>query len=226
MGSGHESLTLSGAMNYAFTTDPATTDTPNLSLNLSGGATATLSAPVFHLDALGLATGTSASLPAGGGQRTLVVAGSLSILGTATLDLADHAMVVRSGGLAALQPLVVAGCNHGAWNGAGGIVSTAAAADANHLTGLGAASNAELNKTSFAGVTGLTPADVLVRYTYNGDSDLTGGVTLDDFTLFLSGYQTGKSTWNAGDYDYSNSVTLDDFTLFLAAYQRQGPPIV
>jgi carboxypeptidase D len=226
MGGGHESLTLAGAVNYAFTADPATTETPNLSLNLSGGATATLSAPVFHLDALGLATGTSASLPAGGGQRTLVVAGSLSILGTATLDLADHAMVVRSGGLAALQPLVVAGCNHGAWNGAGGIVSTAAAADANHLTGLGAASNAELNKTSFAGVTGLTPADVLVRYTYNGDSDLTGGVTLDDFTLFLSGYQTGKSTWNAGDYDYSNSVTLDDFTLFLAAYQRQGPPIV
>jgi hypothetical protein len=224
MGGGHESLTLAGAVNYGFTTDPATTDTPNLALNLSSGATATLSAPVFHLDALNLADGTSASLPIGGGRRTLVI-GSLSVVGTAKLDLADHAMVVRAGGVAAVQPLVATGFANGAWNGSG-IVSTAAATDANHLTGLGVGANSLLSKTSFAGVTNLSATDVLVRYTYTGDADLSGGVTLDDFTLFLDGYQNSKSTWSAGNFDYGGLVTLDDFTLFLSGYQRQGPPIV
>jgi hypothetical protein len=30
------------------------------------------------------------------------------------------------------------------------------------------------------------PSDVLVKYTYNGASDLNGVTTLDDFTLFLA----------------------------------------
>lgn len=225
MGGGHESLTLSGAASYAFTTDPAATDTPNLSLSLNGGATATLATPVFHLDALSLATGTTASIPLGGGQRTLVV-GSLSITGTAKLDLADHAMIVRTGGgVAAVQPLLATGSNGGAWNGAG-IVSTAAAANPAGVTTVGVAANAILGRTAFAGVTGLTPSDVLLKYTYYGDSDLSGATTLDDFTIYLNGYRTGGSTWFEGDYNYSGLATLDDFTLFLTGYRNQGPPIV
>src|SRR4029079_80368 len=97
---------------------------------------------------------------------------------------------------------------------------------ANPPTGLGVGANSLLSKTSFAGVTNLSATDVLVRYTYTGDADLSGGVTLDDFTLFLDGYQNRKSTWSAGNFDYGGLVTLDDFTLFLSGYQRQGPPIV
>ena len=47
---------------------------------------------------------------------------------------------------------------------------------------------------------------MLVKYAYYGDSDLSGATTLDDFTLFLHGYQNGGgggSTWLLGDYDYS-----------------------
>ena len=33
------------------------------------------------------------------------------------------------------------------------------------------------------------------------------------------------SSWSKGDYDYNGAVTLDDFTLFLGGYQRQGPPL-
>jgi hypothetical protein len=226
MGGGHESLTLSGPVSYAFTTDPAATETPNLALSLIGSATATLDAPVFHLDALNLATGTAASLPAGGGQRTLVVAGALSITGTAKLDLADHAMIVRAGGgVAAVQPLVAAGFSHGAWNGPGGIVSTAAASNPAGITAIGLASNANLDRIAFAGVTGLTPSDVLVRYTYYGDSDLSGATTLDDFTLFLAGYQSGSTGWFQGDFDYGGLATLDDFPVFLSGYRNQGPPL-
>jgi uncharacterized protein (TIGR03382 family) len=82
-----------------------------------------------------------------------------------------------------------------------------------------------INKTEFKGVTGLDADDVLVKYTYYGDSDLTGVVTLDDFTLFLNGYQNAGTTWAAGDFDYNGLVTLDDFTLFLSGYQNQGAPL-
>jgi GH43 family beta-xylosidase len=155
---------------------------------------------------------------------TLVVS-SLAITSGGRLDLAGNALIVRDGNVAGVRTQIAAGFNNGAWNGAGGIASSAAAADANALTAIGYASNASLNRTSFAGVTGLTPTDVLVKYTYYGDADLSGAVTLDDFTLFFGGYQTLKTTWIAGDFDYRGIVTLDDFTLFLAGYQQQGPPL-
>ena len=74
-------------------------------------------------------------------------------------------------------------------------------------------------------MTGLTSAAVFVKYTYYGDNDLSGNTTLDDFTLFLNGYQNSGNTWSQGDYDYSGRVTLDDFTLFLKGYQNQGAPL-
>jgi hypothetical protein len=86
------------------------------------------------------------------------------------------------------------------------------------------ASAGQLNKTTFKGVDVAT-TDTLLKYTYYGDSDLSGATTLDDFTLFLAGYQGGGGTWFQGDYDYSGATTLDDFTLFLGGYQQQGAPL-
>jgi ELWxxDGT repeat protein len=157
--------------------------------------------------------------------RALVVTSNPTIGSGGTLDLADNAMVVKNGTVAAVQASVAAAYNHGAWNGAGGITSSVAAVDPYGATALGIASNAVLNKTSFAGVTALTASDVLVKYTYLGDGDLSGADTLDDFTLFLHGYQTGSAEWMRGDYDFSGTVTLDDFSLFIFAYQREGPPL-
>src|SRR4029453_1504540 len=82
--------------------------------------------------------------------------------------------------------------------------------------------------SSFKGVNGLLGTDMLVRFTYYGDADLSGDVTLDDFTQFLNGYQTqsaATNNWLNGDFDYSGTVTLDDFTQFLYGYQNQGAPL-
>jgi hypothetical protein len=155
----------------------------------------------------------------GGGNRLLV---TRDLAVTGRLDLNDNDLIVRDGNFAAVRALVAQGFNGGAWAGAGGITSAAAAADLNGRTALACVSNADRGFSSFGGVSGLTASDVIVKYTYYGDGDLSGNVTLDDFTLFLNGYQTEKSTWMAGDYDYSGLVTLDDFTLFLKGYQRQG----
>jgi len=70
-----------------------------------------------------------------GGAYALKV-GTLSISG-GTVDLMNNALVVHSGTLTAVNSLVQAGYNGGAWNGSTGIVSSSAANNVAHLTALG-----------------------------------------------------------------------------------------
>jgi hypothetical protein len=150
----------------------------------------------------------------------------ITTAGTGAVDVTDNSIDFNLGGMTVAQAtaLVATGYNAGAWNGPG-INSSTAAANANHVTALGIADNAILRKTSFKGLTldpNASPSDVLLKYTYYGDSDLSGAVNLDDFTMFLNGYQNGGTTWTQGDYNYNGAVTLDDFNLFLKGYQQQG----
>jgi hypothetical protein len=134
-------------------------------------------------------------------------------------------LVIRTMTPDAVRALLVAGFNGGSWDGASGLTSSAAAADAAGLTALGYAANADLRLSSFHGIAGLTTDDLLVCYTYYGDADLDGQVTLDDFSQFLHGYQTqsaATNNWLNGDFDYDDQVTLDDFSQFLYGYQNQG----
>jgi hypothetical protein len=170
---------------------------------------------------------TFAAHPAGTAAPTLVLAAHPVVDATGTLDLTNNDLIIKGGGAAAtsiVQSLIKRGFHGGDWLGTG-LTSSTAAEDPTGATAIGFAGNAELHRTAFAGVTGLTDNDVLVRYTYTGDSDLNGTTTLDDFTLFLSGYQSSRGSWFSGDLDYSGLTTLDDFTLFLSGYQRQGPPL-
>jgi hypothetical protein len=219
-----KALTITGAATIV--ADPAS-DTPAISasgaaavltINSSGGA-------AVNVATLSLASGATATVANHGVNpvRALALNAAPTIGAGSKLDLANNVLVIRNGSVAGLQSQVATGFNGGAWNGVGGINSSAAAAST--TTGIGVASNATLNQTSFAGVTGLTSSAVLLKYTYYGDSDLNGATTLDDFTLFLNGYQTAGTTWLQGDYDYNGLVTLDDFTLFLAGYQQQGTPL-
>ena len=66
---------------------------------------------------------------------------------------------------------------------------------------------------------------MIVKYTYYGDADLNGQTDLNDFALFLNGYQNAGTDWLHGDFDYNGQTNLDDFTLFLAGYQNQGAPL-
>jgi autotransporter-associated beta strand protein len=150
---------------------------------------------------------------------------TLGTTGTGKLDITNNAMVIRDMTVPQVQALIQSSFNAGHWNGVGGLTSSTAAADVGGTTAVGIGSNGMLNKTSFRGVEGLTSTDVLVRFTYYGDADLSGNTSLDDFTLFLGGYQNGGTVWSHGDFDYSGTVTLDDFTLFLKGYQQQGAPL-
>jgi autotransporter-associated beta strand protein len=157
------------------------------------------------------------------GLPKAVTVSTLTTGATGKFDLANNSMVIRGMTVPQVQALIQTSFNAGHWDGAGGLTSSTAAGST--ITAIGLASNGVLNKTSFKGVQGLTSTDVLVKCTYYGDADLSGNTTLDDFTLFLRGYQNAGTTWVYGDFDYSGTVTLDDFTLFLAGYQQQGAPL-
>jgi hypothetical protein len=169
---------------------------------------------------LTIATGAVASAQAG--LAKAVTLGGITTTGTGQFDLKDNSAVIRNMTLAQVQAAIAGGYANGAWTGPGITSSTAAATT---LNALGVAQASALGKSSFKGVSPLNPTDILVKYTYYGDADLSGVVTLDDFTLFLSGYQNGGTTWFRGDFDYSGLTTLDDFTLMLKGYQQQGTPL-
>jgi hypothetical protein len=226
---GTNTLTVNGAATMV--ADPGA-DAPLVVAN-SAAAALTINPSVDTRVTVGgitLSNGATVTMTDVAAGRVLIVnAGGLSLSGSASLDLADNSMILRGGAtLAAVQGLVSAGFHGGDWLGAGGITSSAAAAEPQGRTALGYADNAELGLAEFAGVTGLTGNEILVKYTYYGDSDLSCVVDLDDFSQFLNGYQnpgTVAPTWLNGDFDLSGVIDLDDFSQFLFGYQNQGLPL-
>jgi hypothetical protein len=183
------------------------------------------------LDVAYVGQGKTVGLPAGTTRVNAVsVAGRLDV-GTNALvvDYAGPSLLGAAGTPGSgVARLIASGFAAGSWNGSGIITSVGAG-----LSAVGYAEAAEVlgisgNQTAvWKGVT-VDATSLLLRHTYYGDADLNGQVTLDDFTLFLHGYQAplpATSNWLNGDFDYSGTVTLDDFTLFLRGYQQQGTPL-
>jgi ELWxxDGT repeat protein len=213
-----KTLTVTGTA--AITADPSA-DRPTINVNGPAALLTINPTPAGPVDlaSLNLSNGATAAFTAGGGERTLVV-GSLSISTGATLDLADHAIVVRSGGPAAVRALLASTYNAGNWNGTGGIGSSAAANDPNKFTALGYGSNPDLNKTSFDGVTGLTASDVFVKYTYYGDANLDGQVDIGDLGLLAGAWQQSGTDWFHGDFTYNGTVDIGDLGLLSGNWQK------
>ena len=179
-------------------------------------------------DALGTGalTVNNATARAQAGLTKALSVANVTTTGTGQLDMTNNDMVVKSSTLAAIQSQIVSGFAAGSWNGVG-INSSTAAADSQFVTALGYADNSLLALGTFSGVT-LTGPEILVKYTYYGDADLSGVTDTDDFTLFLNGFQdpgTFPATWLFGDFDYSGVVDTDDFAVFLHGFQDQGGPL-
>jgi hypothetical protein len=143
----------------------------------------------------------------------------LSVSGSAKLDLADNAMVVRGGSLGAVRSAIVNGYHGGDWLGAG-VTSSTAAGDAGRASALGYATFGSIGRSDFEGITGLAGSDVVVRYTYYGDTNLDCLVNTDDILNILSAgkLDTGTSaTWADGDMTFDGDADTDDILQILSA---------
>ncbi|HEY1686026.1 MAG TPA: hypothetical protein VGG19_14770 [Tepidisphaeraceae bacterium] len=122
---------------------------------------------------------------------------SLTIGSAGKLDLGDNSLAISYSGsspASSIRTYLQNGYDAGHWDGIGGIVSSAAYLHAG--TSLGYFDDG---------------AQVLIKYTWFGDTNLDGIVNSSDLSLISP---TG-TTWHSGDFNYDGKVNGDDFSLFM-----------
>jgi hypothetical protein len=210
-------------------------------LTVTGGSTVTIAPQTpggglrtLKLDGLNITSGeVSFGTAALHSDKTVLVTGGLSLSGatgawTSTLDLGGNDMIVQNGDLATITNQVQQGFAGGTWQGSGGILSAAAAANSRHLTALGVIQNSvdgtPSGSTLYATFDGTasSDADVLVKYTYYGDATLQGSVSATDYSRIDNGYLNHLTGWYNGDFNYDGVVNGSDYTLIDNAYNSQG----
>jgi autotransporter-associated beta strand protein len=189
-----------------------------------------------------------ATIASNGGDSGVSVVNTLTLAGgatpTATLDLKDNDLILDYTGsvgtlLSTLTAQIKAARNgidisdQANWTGAGLTSSTIRSLNltfGSDRYNLGVVDNAAFSElgisssfTTFSGV----PVDLsslLVKYTLNGDANLDGFVTADDYTFWVNGYLSNgtRGGWLYGDFDYSGSVTTNDYTLWVNSYLAGG----
>ena len=194
----------------------------SLTLSLQSNASLSFNSS-FHAASLSLASGSRASIAAhGANPPTLLQLDSLAFGGSTNawlgkLDVSNNAMIVHGGVLADIANQLKSGFNSssGYWNGATGIVSTAAAADTQLLTTIGYGPGGNpLNGVS------TTSTDVLVKYTYYGDANLDGAVDGADYQQIDNGFGLGLTGWSNGDFNYDGVIDGSDFSLIDNTYNQ------
>jgi predicted outer membrane repeat protein len=152
-------------------------------------------------------TGTVVELPDGVSQSE-----SLTLQGTATLDLRDGTLLIDYGSaadpIASIVLSLTAGYNGGAWNGTGIISSTVAGANSSQsklVYGVGYADGADGLGVVSSGVIEIMP-------TLAGDARLQGQVNFGDFEL-LAAYFGSSGGWDEGNFTYDGSANFGDFEL-------------
>ena len=190
----------------------ATTDASNgLTLDVAAGGSARINASQ-RLKSL-VVNGGDVTFASGGG--IVLKTDALTIGNGGSLDLADNALIVRStattqaNDLGVIESLVAAGRNGGAslWAGEG---ITASAASAGENTTLAVVPNPGL--AAFNGEA-VSPHDILIGYTWNGDANLDGKVNADDYFLIDNGALAGKRGFANGDFNYDGKINADDYFL-------------
>ena len=155
-----------------------------------------------------------------GGQRTVLVAASLSNSGR--IDLSNNDMIDQTSSDApAVISQLKAGFNAGVgyWNGTSGIVSTSAANDSTFLTTLGY--RIADGATMFDGQTP-NSGSIEVKYTYYGDADLNGTVNGADYTQIDLGFGGHLTGWSNGDFNYDGVVNGLDYALIDNTFNQLG----
>ncbi len=223
---------------------------PTLSLNVASGTTtiaAYLGTGIRQLNVSNITIGTAGKLVIAQssstnndyskhGNRTVlnISSGGLSVASGGTLDMGDNDLILhfapanQAAANSMIRGLLTSGFDGASWD-TPGINSSTASYDANFGAGtraLGYADNNDLGYSTFDGVDTSDGNEVLVKFTYYGDSDLNGQINGTDFSLFGAGRSGAGAGWDFGDYDYTGGrPNGTDFSLFgagLSSYRQFG----
>jgi hypothetical protein len=171
-------------------------------------------------------------------NRSLLVTSALTFAGytnnwTGKLDASNNDLDIKGGSIGDISNQIAEGFSGGTWQGSGGIISSAAASNAKHLTTLGSILNGTTYGTaagSLGTFDGINPAatDVLVKYTYYGDANLDGKVDGSDYTKIDAGFSSHGSLtgWQNGDFNYDSVIDGSDYTLIDNAFNTQTTSLV
>ncbi|MCI0632235.1 MAG: pentapeptide repeat-containing protein, partial [Phycisphaerales bacterium] len=199
-------------------------------MNLSIAITSNLIRPDGHIEGLNLSAGEKLIAQAGV-SIPVRVSGNFSIASTATLDIADNAVIIDYGDaspVAAVRERLVSGRGAagggGTWTGTGISSSTIGSVNGEQaeLYSIAYADNTSLPLGPYAMFHGV-PVDstsILVALSRTGDANLDGVVSDDDVTIVGAAYAPGvpQPAWALGDFDYNGFVDDDDVTLLGAFY--------
>jgi hypothetical protein len=221
-GAGDNTLTLNGG-----TTPLDASASPNLKLVLNNTAIVNLAASQSFTS---LAINDTAHLTLAANGNFVLRTSALSIASAASLDLADNDLILqsnsagRAAALASLSQLIASARKIAPWAGPG-ITSSAAAANPKFTTGLAIALNDNGHGGPLYGSFDGLPVDlnsVLVKYTWNGDADLSGKIDADDYFQIDAGFAQHLAGYRNGDFDFNGKIDADDYFLIDSAFVRQS----
>jgi hypothetical protein len=169
----------------------------------------------------------------GGGAMTMSAGPSAKLLktksvaidlpGGSRLDVNDNDALLTGTTRSLVESYVTSARHGGDWNGAG-LSSSSAKTQANHATTIGVLSGAEYiaatGTSTFDGST-VASSNVLVKYTWYGDTDFNGRVNFDDYVRVDNGFNNHLNGWLNGDLDFNGVVNFDDYVLIDLAFNTQ-----
>jgi autotransporter-associated beta strand protein len=230
--------------NGLFTASPTATVGGTLNYGANTGA----SILARNLTALNVSSGGLVTV-ADSTPRSVLSTGAVTFADTTgKIDLGSNDMIVHSGANGeTVLPVIVSSvalgrAADGSWTGNG--ITSSAAASAPSTTALGVILN-DTNASSFDPVargtlsgTGIMSSfdgqavadgDVLIKYTFVGDADLSGTITSADYAQIDNAFaynsanpSTPMGGWYNGDFNYDGLINGDDYTLIDNAFNTQG----
>jgi hypothetical protein len=205
------SMTVNSSGNYTISGTGSIAGSGSLSKSGTGKLTISTSGSLFGAVNI---TGGTVQLGTSTGLASLT---SLSISGNGAFDVNNNHLIINYGSgpdpIASIAALLATGYAGGAWNGPGGIVSSAVASNPGY--GVGYADAADTGNPA-----ALASGTIEVKFTLLGDADLNGTVNGIDFGILAANFNKGVSRWDQGDFNYDNIVNGVDFGALAANFNK------
>ena len=145
------------------------------------------------------------------------------------LDLGNNDLVIHNADLTTITAQIA----NAYQTGGAGIASSTALSNTTHLTVLGVLQNNQSGTALYTATNQfdtVTPgaADILIKYTYFGDTNLDGKVDASDYSRIDAAYladitnPAAMTGWFNGDFNYDGVINGSDYTLIDNAFNSQG----